>query len=133
MHRLLKILLAIMVISCPLRCQLGLSDCCGEAITSSPSECCCDDSGMETPVFPVEETEDKCGCLCSGATMPDAADLFTQESVQFEVELISFLLSDVMSVHSDNESRTRWCAFEMPVCARNIGRQMRCLHGSFII
>ena len=133
MHRFLKILLAIMVISCPLRCQLGWSDCCGEAIASSPSECCCDDTGFETPVFPEEDTEDKCACLCSGATMPDAADLFDQKSVLFEFELVSFLLTDVMSVHSENESRSRWCSFEMPACARNLGRQMRCLHGSFII
>ena len=133
MHRFFKILLAIIVVSCPIRCQLGWSDCCGDSNSSVPAECCCGDTGLEMPAFPEEDTEERCGCICSGATMPNAADLFYQTSVPFEFELVPFLTVSFLSVTND----LGYClcssnVFE-PVCARNHGRNLRCLHGSFII
>jgi hypothetical protein len=119
MHKFCKILLAVIVFSCPLRCQLGLSDCCG-------------DSGLESPVWPVDEKEEKCGCICSGATMPDAADFFTQTSAEFEIELTLISSPAALNKPFGIESLYRSTA-GVATCARNHGRQLRCLHSSFII
>lgn len=132
MHRFFKILLAIIVFSCPIRCQLGLSNCCGEMVPSSQAECCCGDTGLETPVWPGDDSEEKCGCICSGATMPDATDLLIQTSVQFELELIPNPTTDALKDQWGFESRDRFSA-DLPACARNQGRQLRRLYSSFII
>jgi len=132
MHKFCKILLAVIVFSCPLRCQLGLSDCCGELASASLAECCCDDSGLESPVWPVDEKEEKCGCICSGATMPDAADFFTQTSAEFEIELTLISSPAALNKPFGIESLYRSTA-GVATCARNHGRQLRCLHSSFII
>jgi hypothetical protein len=132
MQKFFKILLAVIVFSCPLRCQLGLSDCCGELAPSSLAECCCDDSGPEYPVWPEDEKEEKCGCICSGATMPDATDLFTQGPIEFEFELMQNSLSDTLHEPFGTKSRYRSTP-HVATCARNHGRLLRCLHSSFII
>ena len=132
MHKFCKILLAIIVFSCPLRCQLGLSDCCGELAPSSLAECCCDDSGFENPVWPAGEKDEKCGCICSGATLPDATNFFTQTSVEFEFELMLISVSECLHKPFEIESRYRSTA-GVATCSRKHGRQLRCLHSSFII
>ena len=133
MHRFLSILLAIMVFSCPLRCQLGWSDCCGQTAELSLGDCCCSDTETEIPVRPEKDTEERCGCICSGATMPDATDLITQASVPFDFAVLPFLLNVKFAEQGNVASSLRSCRTEIPMRARNLGRQMRCLHSSFII
>ncbi len=133
MHRFLNIFLAIMVFSCPLRCQLGWGDCCDQTAAISRGDCCCSDTENGSPVCPEKDTEEKCGCICSGATMPDATDLITQTSVQFEFAVLPFSLNVNFAEQANVAFSLRPYRTELPMRARNFGWQMRCLHSSFII
>lgn len=132
MHKFLKIILVVIVFSCPIRCQLGFSDCCGELVPSSVAECCCGEDGLEKPAWPMDEEEEKCGCICGGATMPDATHLLNQTSVELEFYSTPILLSDTMDEPYGIEIGCRSNAY-VYLSARNHGRQVRCLHSSFII
>ncbi|MGY8748202.1 MAG: hypothetical protein ACKVHR_09130 [Pirellulales bacterium] len=131
MHRILKITLAIIVVSCPVRCQLGWSDCCGEMNSPSLVMCCCSDSDLETPAFPADDTEERCGCICCGATMPDGSVLIYQTSVEFE--LAQFPMANSLTTDYELGRGAGILANCKPSCAKNFGRQLRCLHGSLII
>jgi hypothetical protein len=133
MHRILKITLAIIVVSCPVRCQLGWSDCCGEMNSPSLVMCNCSDADLEAPAFPEDDTEERCGCICSGATMPDGSVLIYQTSDKFEFELAQFPMAYSLTTNYELGRGTDISANGKPCCSRNFGRQLRCLHGSLII
>ncbi|MDG2184342.1 MAG: hypothetical protein P8K79_01610 [Mariniblastus sp.] len=133
MQTLFNLCLALIVVSCPMRCQLGWSDCCGQApaVVDSVEKCCCN-TESEAPAKPAERSDD-CKCICSGATMPDAADFVLNQASQAFAWDASVLLT-VQSVGSAGETvlllQSRISVFP---CAQNVGRQIRQLQGSLII
>jgi len=133
MRTLFNLCLALIVVSCPMRCQLGWSDCCGQAtaVVDSVEKCCCN-SESETPAKPAEPADD-CKCICSGATMPDAADFILNQASQAFALDASVLLT-AQSIGSTGETvlllQSRISVFH---CAQNVGRQIRQLQGSLII
>ncbi len=133
MRTLFNLCLALIVVSCPMRCQLGWSDCCGQATAAvDPVEKCCCNTDSEVPAKPAESADD-CKCICSGATMPDAADFILNQASQAFALDASVVLT-VQSVGSAGETvqslQSRISVFH---CAPNVGRQIRYLHGSLII
>ena len=136
MRTFFNLFLILLLISCPLRCQLGWSDCCGKvsAAVESPEVCCCE-AGQKlpsAPVPPANESEE-CKCICGGATMPDVTDLVLDDA------------SHALPCFATSSITCRQHHFVLPMhlvrCgppsnsshAPNTGREIRFLFGSLII
>ncbi|MCH2182390.1 MAG: hypothetical protein MK108_10330 [Mariniblastus sp.] len=133
MRTFFNLLLVLILISCPLRCQLGWSDCCGQAqvAVESMEDCCCD-TNRELPPPPVEPVDD-CKCICGGATMPPATDFFIDEISQIWAGDGVTPLTSVAIAPGDAMVQSRICAVSVYPCAPNVGRHLCCLHGSLIL
>ncbi len=138
MRTLFNLLLAIIVISCPLRCQLGWGDCCGSEkwVAQSDLQCCCETGNTETET-PAEPglPENECKCICGGATMPDASDFSLSDVNEL---LKGSLVTRIQTILSRStrplNSRMRSRVSLLPCdSARNVGRALRELQGSLVI
>ena len=138
MRTLFNLLLAIIVVSCPLRCQLGWGDCCGseQLVVQSDSQCCCDvgNTETETPTEPVLP-EKECKCICAGATMPDASDFSPSDVSELLKGSLATRIQTIWSIstrplNSHLQSRVSFLPCDS---ARNVGRALRELQGSLVI
>lgn len=132
----LNIFLAILIVSCPIRCQLGWSQCCCDEseAQSVVLDCCCEttrapDDCSNSP----EEDGQQCKCICSGATIPDHFELAAADVVAQPVFIFDF---PVVVLTTDLRYCERYPSRETsldPSGSGNVGRQMRCLHCSLTI
>ena len=136
MRTFYNLFLILMLISCPLRCQLGWSDCCGQvtATVESPEVCCCEAEQKlpSAPVQPADESE-QCKCICGGATVPDATDLvLDDESHALPCFATSSITCQQPRVVLQGQ-RVRCGPPSIFSQAPNTGREIRFLLGSLII
>lgn len=143
-HLLLKICLAFVILSCPLRCQLGLSACnCQEQGTVGlVVDQCCPCTTPETPTHSnpssssVPESDgpcSQCQCICAGATLPDSVDLDHDnlwESVCFGEDALMFAWSQIAA--ANNPPPPKWMHQAIERSPNNIGRANRVLFMSFV-
>lgn len=132
-RKLLNLFLAVVILSCPLRCQLGWSGCCcgAERLTQTEMiECCCDPAQDQSPCPLPEMPCEKCKCICSGATLPDHFDVdWTIQSQPLCESPQPVVVQPPYSLISD----LRPPKYHAEVLSANIGRILRCLYNSLVI